>query len=523
MRLVWALFGIHLGALVFGLAGIMIALPNPELWADSRYGPEIFRFGIDYGGSVHIWWGALTMLVFGGLTIGWRTTLIFFVFATTISLSAELIGTATGLPFGDYEYLDGLGTKVLGRVPYTIPLSWFYLGFTSYLIANSLAGSTRSIRQPVLAIAGGTYLLVVWDLVLDPAMAHDSMPIRFWTWNDTGPYFGMPLINFAGWALTGALFMTVTRLVWREDPHPDSQRSSLPFLMYFVNVAFGVVLAIDVGLWIPALLAIALGVLPASYIELRRRGTSEPDGTSIGYGIMKRGARTVQSRRLKLNIEGMENVPDSSPVILVARHFHHLYDGTVLIASMNRPVRIVVGLDWISNRLLRKVMELACRSVSWPIIVRRDGPAFADGTSAYQDEEITSYLRRAVKESVALLRSGQVLVIFPEAFPNIDPSPTPKTGTETFLPFHDGFARIARLAERDGHTRVAIIPVGLDYLRNSPDAESWTVTMRVGRPITPSERLPDDQLIQRMEEAVIHLSQTSQVARPSAQSNLVTS
>ena len=73
MRLVWALFGIHLIALVFGLAGILIALPNPELWADNRYGPDIFRFGIDYGGSVHIWWGGLQRNAMKQ-PVGWETS-----------------------------------------------------------------------------------------------------------------------------------------------------------------------------------------------------------------------------------------------------------------------------------------------------------------------------------------------------------------------------------------------------------------------------------------------------------------
>ncbi len=48
---------------------------------------------------------------------------------------------------------------------------------------------------------------MVWDLVLDPAMAHESLPVTFWVWNQTGPYFGMPVQNFAGWAGTALLFM----------------------------------------------------------------------------------------------------------------------------------------------------------------------------------------------------------------------------------------------------------------------------------------------------------------------------
>ncbi len=207
MRLVRILFFAHLAALIFGLGGILIALPNPQWWADSRYGADVFRFGMEYGGSLHIILGAATMLAFGGLTIGWRKTLTFFVVTVALSLSSELIGTGTGWPFGNYEYTSGLGYKVLGRVPFTIPLSWFYVGFASYLLMNRLAEHRARAYQGLLAVLGGAYLLTVWDLVLDPAMAHESLAIQFWTWYETGPYFGMPLLNFGGWAFTAVLFM----------------------------------------------------------------------------------------------------------------------------------------------------------------------------------------------------------------------------------------------------------------------------------------------------------------------------
>ena len=54
-----------------------------------------------------------------------------------ISLTSELLGTSTGFPFGHYSYLSGLGYKIAGLVPFTIPLSWFYVGCVSYLLARA--------------------------------------------------------------------------------------------------------------------------------------------------------------------------------------------------------------------------------------------------------------------------------------------------------------------------------------------------------------------------------------------------
>ncbi len=156
MKRIWVLFGAHVAALAFGLGGILIALPNPHLWAGSEWGADVFEFGMSYGGSLHIVLGALTMLLFGGMVIGWRRTGIFFVVTVVLSLSSELIGTGTGWPFGNYEYTSGLGYKVLGRVPFTIPLSWFYIGFASYLLGNTLiAQKNLRWRAPLTVLFGG--------------------------------------------------------------------------------------------------------------------------------------------------------------------------------------------------------------------------------------------------------------------------------------------------------------------------------------------------------------------------------
>jgi uncharacterized membrane protein len=522
MRRIWLIYSLHVMALIFGLSGILIALPNPELWIDSAYGPEIFRFGINYGGIVHILWGALAMLAFGGLTIGWRKTLIFAAAAASISLSSELIGTTTGFPFGDYAYLNGLGTKVLGRVPFTIPLSWFYLGFASYLLANAFIGPARSLKRSVLAILGGTYLLVVWDLVLDPAMAHESMPIRFWTWYDTGSYYGMPWVNFLGWAGTGALFMVVARLFWRKDADPDTYSPALPYAIYLANVVFGVVLAINVGLWVPAILAIVLGVVPVTVLLSRKLGEPGRRESSIAYAVMKRGASLTQ-RQIDLTVDGSENLPASGATLIVARHFHHFHDGSLLVANSPRPVRIMVGLDWVQQRPMRSLIEFACHSVSWPIVLRRDGPALADSSSVYEPNEMISYLRSAVRESLNLLRSGEVLVVFPEAYPNIDPAGSRKPEESDFLPFSASFARLARMAERDGITKVSIVPVGFVYEMDRPNAGKWNVTMRFGAAIELSAGESTEDLVRRVESDVRMLSRPSEIVSQVSERELVTS
>ena len=257
-------FVAHLSALVFGLIGLLIMLPNPDLWASDPNAVKVFDWSMKYAGSLHIILGAATMFVAGVVTIGWRKTSLFAIVSYSLSLSSELIGTGTGWPFGNYEYTSFLGHKILGRVPFTIPLSWFYMGFASYLLGAVLAAGMGFRRRTLWTLGLGVWFLTVWDLVLDPAMAHESLRVQFWIWDEAGPYLGMPIKNFVGWSVTGLIFMPISRALWRRDIEVTSLSMRIPLAVYVANIAFAMVLSAAVGLWLPIFLAAVLGLLPAA-------------------------------------------------------------------------------------------------------------------------------------------------------------------------------------------------------------------------------------------------------------------
>ncbi len=183
--------------------------------------------------------------------------------AVGLSLTSELLGTSTGFPFGHYRYLSGLGYKIAGLVPFTIPLSWFYLGFSAYIVA--LIGLQTIEMQSWLrylgAIAFGALCLTSWDFVLDPAMS--QAPIPFWVWEQPGAFFGMPYQNFAGWIGTGMVFMTVATLLWRIKPLTTTSIDlTLPLAVYLANFTFATVLSLAAGFYIPIFLGIVLGIVP---------------------------------------------------------------------------------------------------------------------------------------------------------------------------------------------------------------------------------------------------------------------
>lgn len=253
----------HLVSMAFGLAGLLLVMPHPEFLDLVPAGQTLFRWSMAGGGVMYIVLGAVAVAIYAYRTLGWRNWLAFMLPAVLISLSSELLGTSTGLPFGNYSYLSGLGYKIAGLVPFTIPLSWFYLGLTSYLLAR--AGLSQIFAQrwwQAGAIGLGALLLTSWDFVLDPAMSQTAMP--FWYWHQPGAFFGMPYQNFVGWLGTGAVFMTVAALFWRNqsiDLQPA--QLNLPLVVYLGNFAFAMVMSMAAGFWVPIGLGILLGVIPA--------------------------------------------------------------------------------------------------------------------------------------------------------------------------------------------------------------------------------------------------------------------
>ncbi|MDX2243758.1 MAG: carotenoid biosynthesis protein [Leptolyngbyaceae cyanobacterium bins.302] len=261
----------HCLSLFFGLAGLLLVLPNPAVVAAlPPFGQQVFGWSMAGGGVAYILLGAITVAIFAYRTVGWRNWLGFMVPAVLLSLCSELLGTSTGFPFGHYGYLNGLGYKIAGLVPFTIPLSWFYVGFSTYVLARSglEAKGWNGWLSKLGAIALGAVLLTSWDFVLDPAMSQAAYP--FWQFQDVGEFFGMPYRNLTGWLGTGVLFMSVASLFWRKpEIAPQRDRLWVPLVIYLINFAFGAIITVaqlDNRFWIPTAIGFALGVVPALWL-----------------------------------------------------------------------------------------------------------------------------------------------------------------------------------------------------------------------------------------------------------------
>jgi putative membrane protein len=184
---------------------------------------------------------AVALFRYLGLRKGVLSLLALSIFGYAI----EGIGVTTGFPYGAFYYGDALGPSLAGLVPYLLPLSY------TPLVVGAVAASWGT-RLPLLHVLYATLLLVWMDAVLDPGAAS----LGFWVWPQGGGYFGVPLSNYAGWLLSGALASTLllTTGRWSETPRPALLDSATIATSFWTGVA---VLS---GMVAPALLGASLFV-----------------------------------------------------------------------------------------------------------------------------------------------------------------------------------------------------------------------------------------------------------------------
>lgn len=229
-------------------------------------------------------------------------------------------------------------------------------------------------------------------------------------------------------------------------------------------------------------------------------------GTSptVSQRVLRAGARRIVRSDLRLQVEGLEQVPRRGPLLLAARHYHHLHDGAALVATLNRPIHIVVGLDWVQRTPERALMERVCAMAEWPVVLRRDNLTALAGESAFDPAEQRTYQRRALRQALDILRRGDVLVMFPEGYPVIDPHGVSQRRADAdLLPFDPGFLRMAALAQRDGVTQVPIVPVGFAADSAAVNRKPYDLTLRFGAP----------HLLQRSDDLVARAEQIADEVR----------
>ena len=157
------------------------------------------------GGTVIIVCGFAFAILHGIPRYGWRGMLALAVLCLGISFTLENTSISMGFPFGNYHYTSA-GPHI-GRVPIIVGPIYFAMAYVSWTVANAVLdiADTRTIsrRDPVALPIAAAFVMVQWDVVMDPL---ESTVAKTWIWHDAGGYFGVPLTNYLGWFFTVWLF-----------------------------------------------------------------------------------------------------------------------------------------------------------------------------------------------------------------------------------------------------------------------------------------------------------------------------
>ncbi|MDW8270787.1 MAG: carotenoid biosynthesis protein [Bacteroidota bacterium] len=155
-----------------------------------------------------------------------------------IGFASEIVGVATGIPYGVYRYTDTLGTAI-AHVPVVMVAAWFVL------LSYAWTSATKVMRTLWGARLFAAVLMTAYDLLIDPVAIG---PMRLWTWHQDGVYYGVPTVNFFGWFVVSLLALLPVKQHAAE--HKPSHWVGCAVVAFFTIVALrsGLVGAAAVGI-----------------------------------------------------------------------------------------------------------------------------------------------------------------------------------------------------------------------------------------------------------------------------------
>lgn len=135
----------------------------------------------------------------------------------------EILGVQFGWIFGDYQYLDALGYKVLG-VPVLIGVNWALLSVITGAIAQQF------YENIIMRIIIGVALMLFLDLLIEPI----APMLDFWVFEGGEA----PLQNYIGWAAVAFFLQFIFHFF------KISVEGWFPHQLYLLQIIFFTVLLI---------------------------------------------------------------------------------------------------------------------------------------------------------------------------------------------------------------------------------------------------------------------------------------
>lgn len=141
--------------------------------------------------------------------------------ALFLGFGLEVIGVASGVLFGEYNYGETLGWKLLD-VPVVMGVNWLILSFSSLGIMG------RLISNSYLKVIMASLVMVILDVLIEPV----AIKLDFWTWTQVS----VPLQNYIMWFFSALIINSLIELLVKEIDFQTSKFILLAQIYFFISL-----------------------------------------------------------------------------------------------------------------------------------------------------------------------------------------------------------------------------------------------------------------------------------------------
>lgn len=136
----------------------------------------------------------------------------------------EIVGLLTGFPYGHFTYSSNVGVLLFEFIPISLPFAW------APLMIGAVALSYKHKSNVLLFLLSTVAFLLAIDVILDPGAVY----LGFWSYGNGGVWYNVPISNYIGWVISGAVGFTIMYFFAKSHSNPPTYIT----MSYFYSVVF---------------------------------------------------------------------------------------------------------------------------------------------------------------------------------------------------------------------------------------------------------------------------------------------